>query len=281
MHIRHEATFDGLLTAIAVCMRAGQTPEVLFPDLDQLSLFICVDIVSESGIRALFQRYLCQLMGMEKGQSVFDNAFAAYLSDDEGIGLPIYHYLSAAIHLKDDPAGNLLDRDIDRVVSTAKRVRSQAHAFLGLIRFRQMSPTLYLADFTPDYHILPLILPHFCERLPDQQFVIRDLRRDLAAVHVPGRAPKIFVLVPPDLQTSEFGSTDQFAEVPSTFVQTGLMFSVRQQEISDAVPDTIDPFIHLWRRYLSVLTIPERRNLKLQRSNMPKKYWKYLSEQPG
>jgi len=41
-----------------------------------------------------------------------------------------------------------------------------------------------------------------------------------------------------------------------------------------------DPFDALWRRYLDRLTIPERRNLKLQRANMPKKYWKYLTERP-
>jgi len=38
-------------------------------------------------------------------------------------------------------------------------------------------------------------------------------------------------------------------------------------------------FEDMWRNYLQHLTIPERRNLALQRSHMPKKYWKYLTEQ--
>jgi len=34
----------------------------------------------------------------------------------------------------------------------------------------------------------------------------------------------------------------------------------------------------LWKKYFKSMAIEERKNLKLQQQNMPKKYWKYLVE---
>jgi len=296
MRIRYEPTFAGLLSAVAACLRSGQEPEMLMPDLDQLTLLPMTDIATEPGILQLFRRHLVAVLGAEAGVGVFEQAQAAFLSDDEGIGLPIHRYLAAALRMRRDPSGNLLDRDIARVVTTARKVQSQAHAYLGLLRFRQASPELYLADFSPDFHLLPLILPHFCERLPDQPFVIRDLKRDLAALHVPGRPVRIFVLAPPEVH----GASPAIAagQTPDGTIQalpppedacTGrrpleYLGSERLEDKATvpAASDQVasDPFDALWRRYLDRLTIPERRNLKLQRANMPKKYWKYLTERP-
>ena len=272
MLIRYEATFEGLLTAVAVCLRSGRAPDMMMPDLDQTTLLACTDIPAEKGIHSLFRKHLVHVLGPQSGRDVFELVHAAFLSEDEGIGLPIYRYLAAALHERKDPAGNLLDPDIARVAGAARRVGSQAHAWLGLLRFRQISPELFQADFSPDYHVLPLILPHFCERLPDQPFVIRDLRRDLAALHVPGKPVRVFVLAPPELQE------ENPAGLPDPLFSADSMgLSLTAVNIAKSAP--IDPFDDLWRRYLSRMTIPERRNLKLQRANMPKKYWKYLTEQ--
>lgn len=291
MRIRYEPTFAGLLSAVAACLRSGQEPELLMPDLDQLTLLPMMDVATEPGILQLFRRHLVAALGAEAGVEVFEQAQAAFLSDDEGIGLPIHRYLAAALRMRRDPSGNLLDRDVARVVATARKVQSQAHAYLGLLRFRQVSPELYLADFSPDFHLLPLILPHFCERLPDQPFVIRDLKRDLAALHVPGRPVRIFVMAPPDVHGAS--PAIEAAQTPGVTIQTLpsledscigrsplANLSAGNQENTPAVSATPDPFDALWRRYLDRLTIPERRNLKLQRANMPKKYWKYLTERP-
>lgn len=291
MWIRYEPTFAGLLSAVATCLRIGQEPEILMPDLDQLTLLPMTDIATEPGILRLFRRHLVSVLGPEAGAEVFEQAQAAFLSDDEGIGLPIHRYLAAALRMRRDPSGNLLDREVARVVTTARKVQSQAHAYLGLLRFRQVSPELYLADFKPDFHLLPLILPHFCERLPDQPFVIRDLKRDLAALHVPGRPVRIFVMAPPDVHGASPaiaagqtpGVTAQALPSPGDSCVGYLPIenlSSGNQEDMPAVSSAQDPFDALWRRYLERLAIPERRNLKLQRANMPKKYWKYLTERP-
>jgi probable DNA metabolism protein len=37
----------------------------------------------------------------------------------------------------------------------------------------------------------------------------------------------------------------------------------------------------LWRNYFNTLSVEGRTNTALQRSNMPRRYWKYLVEKPG
>lgn len=321
MMLRHDPTFEGLLSAIAICLRDGIRPEALIPDLDQLTLLPCTDAPLVPGIRGIFYSQLTKRMNAAKAEQVLTTIWHAYLSEDEGIGLAIFQFLTAAIKRSGDPSGDLLDRDIARVVRMAQKTSRLAHAFLGLIRFRTVGPSLFLADFSPEHHVLPLVLPHFCERLPDQCFVIRDQRRGLAALHLPHRAPQIFVLAPPGEDDPMDGTSPlglpipgQLFELPSglavnpppTPARTSSTLAVPAPASTSstlAVPTPApssaekgvdarttlaaseaakqQPFDELWRHYLAALTIPERRNLKLQRSHMPKKYWKYLTEHPG
>ena len=37
----------------------------------------------------------------------------------------------------------------------------------------------------------------------------------------------------------------------------------------------------LWQAFFKTIAIPDRKNPRLQKSNMPMKYWKYLVEKQG
>ncbi|NTW94650.1 MAG: DUF4130 domain-containing protein, partial [Chlorobiaceae bacterium] len=37
----------------------------------------------------------------------------------------------------------------------------------------------------------------------------------------------------------------------------------------------------LWQTFFRTIAIPDRKNPRLQKSNMPMKYWKYLTEKQG
>lgn len=302
--LRHDPTFEGLLSAIALCLHDGVDPEALVPDLDQLTLLPCTDAPLLPGIRGRFRSQLASRMGPARADDVLTAAWHAWLSEDEGIGLAIYRFLAVSFRRRCDPSGDLLDPDISRVVRMARKTARLSHAFLGLIRFRTVGPALYLADFSPECHVLPLLLPHFCERLPDQCFVIRDQRRGLAALHMPNRAPQIFVLAPPGEDDPPAAGPLPFTlpsvavagKPPALLLEPSVPALEPPAPVLEPVAPLLEPvapalalnavqpqaeFDEMWRRYLAALTIPERRNLRLQRSHMPKKYWKYLTEQPG
>jgi len=69
------------------------------------------------------------------------------------------------------------------------------------------------------------------------------------------------------LNTVETVHFDQLPVAP----ETGLLSEDKLDEYEFA-------FQNLWRDYLKAITIRERRNLKLQRQHLPKRFWKYLTE---
>ncbi|MDW7657538.1 MAG: TIGR03915 family putative DNA repair protein [Bacillota bacterium] len=271
MFVLHEPTFDGLLSAVAWCLRQREERPVLLPGFSEPLLFPASNIPVEAGIRRLFRRHFMERLGQAAAADVLKKVFSAFLSEEDGIGTRIYRFLYQALRQRCDPSGQLQDPDIAAVVQAAARVGGQAHQYLGLLRFRLLQDQFYLAEFEPDYHVLPLILSHFIDRLQDQQFVICDRKRSIAAWYKPGKGCTLHILEDDgkaDLRTLSLSSVDVMPEGND----------MSAQKADHIVTD--HDFEQLWQRYLKHLTIPERRNLKLQQANMPKKYWKYLVEQP-
>lgn len=258
MFVLFDSTFEGLLSACAWCFRNKCRPMALISELDPRPLLETETIPCEPNIRRLFSRHLMHVLGQAAGAAVLDNAYRAFLSEQQDIADQIFQYIALALTSRCDPSGRLYEPAVAAVMGAVKRIGSQAHAYLGLLRFRSVSPDFFVADFEPDCHVLPLILPHFCDRLPDQNFAIRDLRRHIAAVHLADGTTSLHVLADegPDLSGNGLALPDP------------------------ARSSAEDPFGPLWRRYLQHLSIPERVNPDLQRANMPKKYWRYLTERP-
>ena len=256
MFVQYDSTFDGLLSAAAWCFRNKQRPVAFLSELDPLPLLETDIIACEPNIRRLFDRHLAGQLGRSAGSEVMDTVYRAFLSESDDIATQIFRYLAIALDTRSDPAGMLCEPAVAAVIGAARRVSGQAHAYLGLLRFRSVHPDFFIADFEPDCHVLPLVLPHFCDRLPDQNFAIRDLRRRLAALHLAD------------------GSTSLHRLADEKEAQTG-----DSQSLTIAAPSLVeDHYAPAWQLYLKHLTIPERRNPALQQSNMPKKYWKYLVE---
>jgi len=115
---------------------------------------------------------------------------------------------------------------------------------LGLLRFRSVSTDLYYAAYSPDYNITFLICPHFRERFSDQNWIIHDVKRNLAGVY--DKKECVFIDLPADFQY--------------------------HCKING------DTFETLWKEYFKSICINERKNLKLHKQHVPIKYWKYLIE---
>jgi probable DNA metabolism protein len=288
-----DSTFDGLLSAVAYCFRGGIQPSGLVSDLDALPILEYVDIARESNIRRLFLRHLQRQLGSSAGEAVLDTVYQAFLSELPGIADQIFHYLARSLELRQDPAARLFEPAVAAVVQAAKRVGGQTHKYLGLLRFREICPGILQADFEPDYHLLPLLLPHFCDRFSDQNFVIRDLRRQLAAFHAANGPVHLYVLA--DTAATAGAGVRALTNRGEQLRMPAPSGDGRQPDADahgqalaaaghpgDVRGDAGDEwFAGVWREYLQHLTIPERKNLALQQHFIPRKYWKYLVEQPG
>ena len=134
-----------------------------------------------------------------------------------------------------------------RVEETARRVGHEIHRLKGLVRFRELMDGRLWAPIEPDADILWPLSTHFRHRLGGERWLLHDARRGYAINHEAG---KLSVLDGEEL---------------AALLRTGL--SHEEAEYS-----------RMWQTYFHRVAIGARSNPRLQRRNMPRRYWKWLIE---
>lgn len=128
------------------------------------------------------------------------------------------------------------------------RAWHEAERMLGFLRFEELENGVLYARMEPPYAVLPLIAPHFADRLYQENWIIHDLRRGQAAVH---RAGGGWFLTE--------------AEALSALEKEGR--SGTEQE-----------FQKLWQAFCSSIAIEERRNPRCQQNLLPLRFRPYMTE---
>lgn len=178
------------------------------------------------------------------GPEAFRRIGYAYLSEDVDFGTKLYRCLKSAYKQGARAMENLSDPHILALYKSYNAVARESHAMFGLIRFSELNKGIYYAHFEPTYDLLGLMVPHFKARLADQIWVIHDTKRKKAAFY--------------NKETVHISDLDDLGALDFSNVE-------------------ID-FQKMWRTYFDHIAILERKNPKLQRQKMPKKYWKFLTE---
>jgi len=124
------------------------------------------------------------------------------------------------------------------------KVAGERHRLMGLLRFQLLQKNIYYAAIEPDHNIVELLAPHFAARMSDQNWVIHDVRRDLAAIY----------------------NQEEWIATRFTLQQR---LELAQEE---------DYYRELWKQYHQAISIKSRTNPRLQRQCMPQRYWKHLVE---
>ncbi len=180
---------------------------------------------------------------------------AAFCSDCRTVDIPlarvIARILSSGVEVLDD----LGDSDVADVLAASRRTLTEAHKFLGLVRFSQLTDSSWYAAIKPDCDILPFIGDHFSARFRNMSFVIHDSRRSKAIIFTPGEKWRI---------------AHGFQAGEGLERTTSLPISQSEIEIRKG-----------WLRYFKSIAIGQRTNLRLQMAHMPKKYWEFLPETGG
>ncbi len=251
----YDGSFEGFLSALAEVMRShsglSDDRRPFYGILRENGAPVLLNVQTVDVIPNIiedFGRYIRRHFGDAMSKTIYH----AFLSEQEGIEDAVAGYLFLARRCRKDPVDQLNHDCVRRVAYAARTVAGEAHRYLGLLRFRKLRDSkttaeMYVAECEPATFCLPLIADHFVKRLPEQLFVILDRRRKILVLHLPDGQ---WTLRPFDPQT--------------------------------AAPLRCDAsFERLWQEYFRIMAIPERINPSLQRSNMPKRYWKYLTEHPG
>ena len=152
---------------------------------------------------------------------------------------------------------NASDPDVLEVRNTCRRVLHEQLRMKQFIRFQKAKDGTYLAVVSPDHNVLPLIIDHFQDRFNDQPWLIYDAKRHYG-YYYDGTAAPIRI------------TFEDEAAVPFDLTNGKLDTDVLSSD--DAL------FQQLWRTYFKAICIKERMNPRKQLSDMPRRYWKYMTE---
>lgn len=242
MYYVYDGSFEGLLTAIFESYYRKQQP----------ARILCNSNLQHN----LLEENIYILTDEEKASRVYNsirdkispealkNVYYTYLSEQEDAGTWIYDYIRFGYKVGHKIDLYLTDDRVQNIHKTRKKVSFEAHRMLGLLRFKQINTDTYYAPISPDNNIVTLLAPHFSERLPDQNWVIHDTKRNIAAI----------------FDKIEWYVTN---------------ININQFDIFYAGND---PYEQLWKQYFASIAIKNRINPKLQRQHMPARYWLYLVE---
>ena len=244
---QYDGTFDGLLTASARALEEAADPADFLTDRNVPDLFASpVVVATDPGQAATLLRRLERI----EPDSI-RTGLHAFLSEEADLGGPLHTYLRLTLERGGSVDGFLTHAHVRRVVMTARRVGGEAHRLKGLLRFRELRSGFLWAPVEPDANVVLLLALHFRRRLSARQWLIHDLKRQVAVVW-DGR----------DLEWLEGeGLRRRLAEIQP-----------------DALSAAEAGYQELWRTFFRSVAIPERINPRLQRRNMPRRYWKHLIE---
>jgi probable DNA metabolism protein len=249
----YDGSFQGLLTLIHHGILLKESPDNIFienksqPDLFSENKKIATDPAkAERVVKTLSNKFDLSMM---------QNIYYAFLSIEENIEKNIYDYVKLSFDYGKNIEGFYANDSVLAVKNAYKKVLSEKHRFLGIVRFRLLKDGLYYSPIEPDNNITGLLITHFKKRLPDQNWLIHDVRRNIGAIHNNGAASLI--------------SIDNFDK---NVLQEGEnldknIFNEKEEE-----------YQKLWKTFFRKIAIVERKNPKLQRQFIPARYWKYLTE---
>lgn len=251
-----DRTLDGLLTAVFDAYALHELPETLVGEGEVLPMFCerthTVATDDEKARRVW--------TGLEKrlSREALRMVSISYLAEDKQLDTPLFNYVYKSFKTAPSDSLNFADADVLAVYNTFRRVMHEQLRMKQFMRFQKAKDGTYLGVVSPDHNVLPLVVDHFSDRFGDQPWLIYDARRRYGYYYSVG-----------DVQPLRITFADDAA----------LPFSLDTGRLDDNLLSDDDQQIQaLWRTYFKAICIRERLNPRKQLNDMPRRYWKYMTE---
>ena len=249
-----DGTMDGLLTAVFDAFAMHEQPETLLTEGETLPLFCertqTVHTDEEKARRVW--------TGLEKklSREAMKLISVSWLSELKELNGHLFRYICKVFTAGKGIERHFADPDVLAVTNIARRVLHEQLRMKQFIRFQKAKDGTYLGVVSPDHNVLPLIIDHFQDRFNDQPWLIYDAKRHYGFNY--------------DGKTVIRITFEDEAAVP---------FNLANGKLDDSVMSSDDQLLQdLWRTYFKAICIRERMNPRKQLNDMPRRYWKYMTE---
>ena len=238
----YDGSFDGLLTSIYEAYYRREEIEDIVPRDSMEDNFLVQKIFISTDKEKSSRVY--EAIENKISEEALRRVFYAYLSELPGHGVTILKYLQLGFKLGPQVDLNLSNDIVLKMDKINYKVAAEKHRMLGLIRFKELENGILYSSIEPDHNIVGLLAPHFTSRLMNENWAIHDIKRGIGVLY----NKKEWVIKDIEISVS-------------------LMIKEEEEEYQD-----------LWRAYFKSIAIQSRINPKLQKRNMPMRYWKHLVE---
>ena len=249
-----DGTMDGLLTAVFEAFALHEQPETLLTEGEALPLFCertqTVHTDEEKARRVW--------TGLEKklSREAMKLISVSWLSELKELNGHLFRYICKVFTAGKGIERHFADPDVLAVTNIARRVLHEQLRMKQFIRFQKAKDGTYLGVVSPDHNVLPLIIDHFQDRFNDQPWLIYDAKRHYGFNY--------------DGKTVIRITFEDEAAVP---------FNLANGKLDESVLSSDDQLLQdLWRTYFKAICIRERMNPRKQLNDMPRRYWKYMTE---
>jgi len=236
----YDGSLEGLLCCVYESYYQKELPVLIFSQSEpQATLFEVKEIVTNSERSKRVEHSIIHSISHEAWRLVR----LCYFSKLENREIHILNFLRMGYKIGYSVTNMLADDTVRTIVKTAKNVGSESHFYKEFLRFSEYNGAL-VAIIEPKNFVLPMIVHHYCDRFPNEQFLIYDETHKYALIYQNGEC------------------------------------TIRQLEHFE-VPkacENEEKYRKLWIRFYDTIAIESRINPKLRINNMPKRYWKHLTE---
>ncbi len=240
---RYDGSFEGLLCCVFESYDKNEIPmDIVLHTTPELLLFPGKEIKTDSSNAKRVLTSIPKKMGND-ALDFLRHAFLTCLTKKE-----LYILLFLRMGYRYGPSVmTMLSNDVVNILCKAvKHLNNESHLLKGFLRF-SIFKNILVAEIEPKNYVLPLLNQHFCERFPEEHYVIHDKTHGMALIYEPYQS----IIMPID--TLEFLEPDEEEKI----------------------------FRKLWQLFYDTIAIKERYNPKCRMSHMPKRYWRFMTEFKG
>ena len=226
----YDGSFEGLLTAVFESFESRKLPcSIVAEDEFVPTLFACKTVDTDPQKADRVRRGLKNVSA-----DVWNAVRLGYLTCVEDRGTLINDFVHMAMHYGAGVMRMLADDTVSRLTKAVRALKQESHKYTGFVRF----------SISEKNTVLPLLAPHFCDRYPNESFLIYDKTHSQALVWHNRQK----MIIPLDgFEQPQAGDEELY-------------------------------FRALWKHFYDTVAIEARYNPRCRMNFMPKRYWNQLPE---
>lgn len=239
----YDGTFAGFLSCVFESYSRKETPfDILPPDACQAVLYPCREVPTDQEKAGRVLRAVPARISPE-ALDITEHGFLTCAPQKE---LLLLRFLRLGFAKGGTVCSMLTEPTVAALLKAVRHLNHESHLLTGFVRFSDYEGAL-VAQIEPKNSVLPLLMPHFCDRYRGQAFLIYD-RTHGEALAFDGAHARIGPVA--GLTLPEAG----------------------EEELA---------YRKLWKLFYDTIAIQERENPRCRMSHMPKRFWRYMTELNG